>query len=91
MTEKIAPKSAPPSDFKPYERKGEKIGGGFFVVRRGRWAHRIKPSQKPFEHPTLESALAQQKKLSKEHPDCIYKVLISATQALLITEAAKRR
>ena len=54
--------------------KGEVIGGGHFVFRRGKKWNRVrfvlpKGGQiVPFEHATLESALAECERLSKLNP-----------------------
>ena len=72
----LVEKAMPPEGFKPYERKGEKIGGGFFVIRRGRIAGRIKPSERPFEHPNLSSAIDERNRLRKLYPDCKYSILM---------------
>lgn len=71
-------KDNPPADWKPHVRKGEAIEGGFIVARRGRWAKRIKVSEKPFEHPTLDAALSEKKKLEEKYPDCQFAILIDA-------------
>ena len=51
------------------ERDGEKIGGGFFIFRRGRDSGRIRMPQWPFEHPSIEAARTEQARLSVEYPD----------------------
>ncbi len=50
----------------PKERKGEKVGGGFFVFRRGKKTGRIgcKRDALPFEHPTLAAAEAEAVRLA---------------------------
>lgn len=55
-------------------RTGEVIGGGWFVFRRGGYANRIKPSEKPYEHPTEESAVAEHKRLSEKYPTHKYSI-----------------
>lgn len=50
------------------ERTGEKIGGGYFVFRRGDDTKRIRPNSWPFEHPTEEAAVTEAERLSKEWP-----------------------
>ena len=49
---------------------GEKIGGGFFVYRRGKKTGRIgvRLSTVPFEHPNLESAQIEVRRLSELSP-----------------------
>lgn len=49
-------------------RKGEQIGGGFFVFRRGHRTGRIRPAHLPFEHPTFEAAQAEADKLADAQP-----------------------
>ena len=58
------------------ERKGEKIGGGWFVFRRGKKTGRIGTRQNtmPFEHPTEESAFIEAKRLAALHPGEKYSV-----------------
>lgn len=61
--------------FSPYEnaRAGEMIGGGYIVFRRGTEHGRIRPTTKgkttmlPFEHPTMESAMDEMKRLAALH------------------------
>jgi hypothetical protein len=57
-----------------FVRKGEQIGGGFFVFRRGTMANRIKPSERPFEHPSMESAIAERDRLNEANPHLKYAV-----------------
>jgi hypothetical protein len=59
-------------------RKGEQIGGGFFVFRRGDDTGRIRPAQWPFEHPTFEAARAQAQKLASEMPGYRFDVVAVA-------------
>lgn len=52
----------------PSPRHNEKIGGGHFVFRRGRTTGRIKTGsimagKMPFEHPNMESARTEAKRL----------------------------
>ncbi|MBB3608634.1 hypothetical protein [Rhizobium sp. BK602] len=49
-------------------RKGETIGGGFFVFRRGEETGRIRPSQWPFEYATLPEAIAEAERLAIAYP-----------------------
>ena len=49
-------------------RKGERIGGGYFVFRRGDGTGRIRPSPWPFEHPTICAAKREADKLAKMQP-----------------------
>lgn len=49
-------------------RTGEQIGGGYFVFRRGDGTGRIRPGVWPFEHPTIESARAEAKRLAEAQP-----------------------
>ena len=50
------------------ERPGEKIGGGFFVFRRSSKARRVRTPEFPFEHPSIESAVAERDRLAQRHP-----------------------
>lgn len=50
-------------------RKGEVIGGGFFVFRRGDGTKRIRPSMWPFEHGSFASALAEAARLREATGD----------------------
>ncbi|MCB1470920.1 MAG: hypothetical protein KDK08_28015 [Rhizobiaceae bacterium] len=78
-------------------RDGETIGGGFFVVRRGRRTARIRPAYHPFEHPTFESAAAEAQKLAAQNPGQKFDVLAVVTSfreiadlpELVATEAAE--
>ncbi|AXP07799.1 hypothetical protein SmphiM6_108 [Sinorhizobium phage phiM6] len=64
------------SNGKPlYVRKGEQVGGGFFVMRRGSYAGRLKPSKLPYEHPDIDSARAEISRLRELHPEHNYTVL----------------
>lgn len=55
-------------------RKNEVIGGGYFVFRRGNYAGRIKPSEKPYEFPSLLAAQEEQKRLTAAYGG-VYDVL----------------
>lgn len=56
-------------------RKGETIGGGWWVFRRGRGTNRIRPSMWPFEYATRELACEQAGRLAEMHPDCMFAVV----------------
>lgn len=58
-----------------YVRKGEEVGGGFFIFRRGKHGNRVKPSPMPFEHPSLESAQQELKRLKSKFPDGSFVIL----------------
>lgn len=49
-------------------RPGEQIGGGFIVVKRGRGSGRVRMSQWPFEHPSMELAQSEAKRMSAKWP-----------------------
>lgn len=51
-------------------RKGETIGGGFLIFRRGKRTGRIgvKLKSLPFEHGSLESAQTEVERLTKANP-----------------------
>lgn len=50
------------------QRPGESIGGGYFVFRRAGNCKRIRVPEWPFEHPTLEAAVAERDRLSAKFP-----------------------
>lgn len=52
-----------------FVRPGEKVGGGFWVFRRGSYGGRIKPGPIPYEHPNFESALIEMCRLKEKYPD----------------------
>lgn len=51
-------------------RKGEVIGGGFLIFRRGKRTGRVGVKMKslPFEHGSLESAQTEVERLTKANP-----------------------
>ena len=55
-------------------REEEAIGGGYFVFRRGDGTNRIRPSNWPFEHPTLEAAKGEALKLARSNPGYQFEV-----------------
>lgn len=58
--------------------KGEVVGGGYFVFRRGKRTGRIgvKNSTIPFEHGSRESAMAEVARLEKQYPGETFKVFV---------------
>lgn len=60
-------------------RKGEAIGGGFFVFRRGSSTNRIITRRWMFEHPTYEAALAEATRLKLAFPEDTFVVLGEVT------------
>lgn len=57
---------------RPRTRRNEKVGGGYFVFKRGRRTGRIKTGhimagKMPFEHGTLDAALDEAARLTVEH------------------------
>lgn len=51
------------------ERRGEKIGGGYFVFRRGKKTGRISAGGSlPFEHPSYAAARQEAERLAKANP-----------------------
>lgn len=67
------------------ERPGEKIGGGFFVFRRGRGSGRIRASEWPFEHPTLGEARAEAQRLAEKHPGQKFDVLAVHASTVVVS------
>ena len=49
-------------------RKGEVIGGGHFIFRRGNATNRIRPAMWPFEHGSVDEAKVQAAKLAAATP-----------------------
>jgi len=66
---------------KLYEgRKGEVIGGGYFVLRRGKKTGRVSiKSSLPFEHGSKESALRECDRLTELYPGESFKVFKEET------------
>ncbi|MBB4004454.1 hypothetical protein [Aurantimonas endophytica] len=56
-------------------RKGETIGGGWFVFRRGDDTGRIRPAWWPFEYGSQCEALAEAKRRSVLHPSYRFDVV----------------
>ena len=52
-----------------WERKGEQVGGGFWIMRRGDRTDRIRPSTFAFEHPSYDSAKLELDRLAEAHPE----------------------
>lgn len=68
-------------------RKEEVIGGGYFVFRRGDDTGRIRPSNWPFEHPTLDAARREAAKLAAQNPGYRFDILHVCGSALVQAEA----
>jgi hypothetical protein len=56
-------------------RAGEKIGGGYFVMRRGDGTGRIRPTYTPYEHATIEAAIAEASRLAQSRPGYRFEVM----------------
>lgn len=56
-------------------RDGEVVGGGYFIFRRGKNTGRIRPSMWPYEHASLEDALAQARRLLEVQPDATFQIV----------------
>lgn len=54
--------------------KGERVGGGFFVHRRGKKSGRVRPSKLSFEHADQRAAVAEAEKLAARHPGETFEV-----------------
>lgn len=67
-------------------RKGETIGGGYFVFRRGERTNRIRPSQWPFEYDNEADALQQAAILAAQHPGYVFQVLSVVNAAMALPE-----
>jgi hypothetical protein len=66
--------------------KGEVIGGGFFVARRDRKG-RVLRGQRPFEHPTHESAFGEAERLAGENPGTLF-VVLQVVDAIAVPKPA---
>lgn len=55
-------------------RTGEQIGAGFVVFRRGERTGRIRPPEWPYEHPTLDAAKAECRRLTAQNPGQTFEV-----------------
>lgn len=53
-----------PKRRRPFTRKNEIIGGGFFVFRRGKKTGRIGRTKFPYEHGSFASAMAEATRLA---------------------------
>lgn len=69
-------------------RKGETIGGGFFVFRRGDQTGRIRPAQWPFEYATVHAAMEQADRLAKAMPGYRFDVVGICYSAVHLPEGA---
>ena len=56
------------------ERDGEKIGGGYFIFRRGKGSGRIRAPEYPFEHPTEQAARDELERLRQQYPNEIFQI-----------------
>lgn len=64
-------------------RPGEVIGGGAFVFRRGQKTGRIRPSQFPHEHQTIQVAKAEADRLAKLNPGFRFDVLAVISSSIV--------
>lgn len=67
-------------------RQDETIGGGAFVFKRGQETGRIRPSQWPFEHATVEAAKAQAELLAQKYPGVRFDVVAVVSVAFVPKE-----
>lgn len=65
--------------------RGEVVGGGFFVFRRGETTGRIKvnPAKLPFEHGTLEAAQREAKRLAAASPGITFSIFQQVGERLV--------
>lgn len=68
--------------------RGEVIGGGFIVLRRGRSLGRVKIDMKklPFEHATLEKANDEARRLAKLFPGSTFSIFQQVISVTLVKE-----
>jgi hypothetical protein len=68
--------------------RGEVVGGGYIVLRRGRAFGRISidKGKLPFEHATLESAVQECERLAQQHPGCEFNVWHTAVKMKSIAQ-----
>lgn len=69
--------------------KGEKIGGGFFVHRRGKSSKRIHAAAFPFEHATMMAAIRECDRLAALTPGERYVVVGQCYDAFVEPEPAE--
>lgn len=69
-------------------RRGETIGGGYFVFRRGDSTGRIRPALWPFEYASVEEANAEAARLSAGQPGEVF--IVVGQQASHVTEVVQR-
>lgn len=69
--------------------RGEVVGAGYFVFRRGRTSRRIKPDFKgfPFEHATLQAAEAEAARLARLNPGNEFVVLQQVSAVTIFNDA----
>lgn len=65
--------------------RGEVVGGGYFVFRRGETTGRVKinPAKLPFEHGTLEAAQREATALAAKSPGITFSIFQQIGQALV--------
>lgn len=65
--------------------RGEVVGGGYFVFRRGETTGRVKinPAKLPFEHGTLEAAQREATALAANSPGITFSIFQQIGQALV--------
>ena len=68
-------KKKPRFSFKPRQpRKGETIGGGIIIVRRGKRTDRLRFAMWPFEHGSADGAIAEIEALKADMPDETFEI-----------------
>lgn len=77
-----------PSNHRWHDRRvaaGEVVKGGYFVFRRGETTGRVKinPAKLPFEHPTLEAAMKEAKRLAHASPLVEFSVFQQAATVMV--------
>lgn len=67
-------------------RQDEMIGGGAFVFKRRPENNRIRPSQWPFEHGSIDAANAQAQVLAQQNPGTRFDVVAVVGSAFVPAE-----
>jgi hypothetical protein len=72
------------------QRKGEKIGGGYIIMRRHTTSGRVKvnPTGMPFEHPDIISAMDEMRRLAHANPGKKFCILQQVADCVVTEQSA---